>query len=108
MTNFSIEQLRASFPALEGRENRRPYIFFDGPGGTQMAQPAIDGMVRYITEGMANLHGAFGTSAKTDALLQEGREAVADLLNCAPEEVAFGQNMTSLAFSIARSLGSFI
>ena len=73
-----------------------------------MAQPAIDGMVRYITEGMANLHGAFGTSAKTDALLQEGREAVADLLNCAPEEVAFGQNMTSLAFSIARSLGSFI
>ena len=73
-----------------------------------MAQQAIDAMVGYITDGMANLHGAFPTSVKTDALLLDGRAAMADLLNCAPQEVAFGQNMTSLAFSIARSLGSFV
>lgn len=73
-----------------------------------MAQPAIDGMLAYITGGMANLHGAFPTSVSTDNLLLEARKAVADLLHCAPEEVAFGQNMTTLAFSIARSLGSFI
>lgn len=73
-----------------------------------MAQQAIDGMLAYITGGMANLHGAFPTSVGTDNLLLEGRKAVADLLHCAPEEVAFGQNMTTLAFSIARSLGSFL
>lgn len=73
-----------------------------------MAQQSVDGMLAYITGGMANLHGAFPTSVGTDNLLLEGRKAVADLVHCASEEVAFGQNMTTLAFSIARSLGSFI
>ncbi len=73
-----------------------------------MAQQAVDAMVGYISQGMANLHGAFPTSIKTDALLENGRKAVADLLNCQPKEVAFGQNMTSLAFSIARSMAPFI
>ncbi|GGG01360.1 cysteine desulfurase-like protein [Pontibacter amylolyticus] len=100
--------IRAAFPALQQSGDQVPFIYFDGPGGTQMAKQAIEGMLAYITGGMANLHGAFPTSVGTDNLLLEGRKAVADLLHCAPEEVAFGQNMTTLAFSIARSLGSFI
>ncbi|WP_018478167.1 cysteine desulfurase-like protein [Pontibacter roseus] len=108
MSHFSVEQLRAQFPALNETADKKPFIFFDGPGGTQMAQQALEGMTAYITGGMANLHGAFPTSVETDNLLLEGRKAVADLLHCAPEEVAFGQNMTSLAFSIARGLGAFL
>jgi cysteine desulfurase family protein (TIGR01976 family) len=108
MSQFSVDQLRASFPALREVEGKKPFIFFDGPGGTQMAQQAVEGMVNYITAGMANLHGAFQTSINTDALLLEGRKAMADLLNCASTEVAFGQNMTSLAFAIARSLAPFL
>ncbi len=73
-----------------------------------MARQSIDALVGYITSGMANLHGPFQTSVKTDILLEEGRKTVADLLHCDPHEVAFGQNMTSLAFSIARSLASSI
>ncbi|WP_210489033.1 cysteine desulfurase-like protein [Rufibacter aurantiacus] len=108
MSQFSVQQLREAFPALRPVENKKPFIFFDGPGGTQMAQQAVDAMVGYISQGIANLHGAFPTSIRTDDLLLEGRKAVADLLNCASTEVAFGQNMTSLAFSIARSLGPFL
>ena len=73
-----------------------------------MAQQTIDGMLGYITGGMANLHGTFATSRATDALLDAGRHAMADFLNCQPQEVAFGQNMTSLAFAIARSLAAFL
>ncbi|GGF22790.1 cysteine desulfurase-like protein [Hymenobacter cavernae] len=73
-----------------------------------MAQQTIDGLLGYITGGMANLHGTFATSRATDELLEAGRRGMADFLNCQPQEVAFGQNMTSLAFAIARSLGSFI
>lgn len=108
MKTLAVAELRAMFPALRDSENKVPYIYFDGPGGTQMAQQSVDGMLAYITGGMANLHGAFPTSVGTDNLLLEGRKAVADLVHCASEEVAFGQNMTTLAFSIARSLGSFI
>ena len=65
-------------------------------------------MVDYITGGMANLHGTFPTSVVTDELLEKARRAVADWLHCRPEEVAFGQNMTSLAFSLARSLAGYL
>ncbi|SDL61485.1 cysteine desulfurase family protein, VC1184 subfamily [Salinimicrobium catena] len=106
---FPIEEIRSLFPALTIKDHEQVSpIYFDGPGGTQMAQPCIDRMLEYITTGMANLHGTFSTSIKTDRLLEEAREAVANLLNCAPEEVAFGQNMTSLAFQVAQSLRTFI
>lgn len=107
-TTFPIEQIRTQFPALQSNEKRKPFIFFDGPGGTQMARQSVDAMLSYISYGMANLHGTFPTSIGTEEIIAEARNAVSDLLNCEPAEVAFGQNMTSLAFSIARSLGSFI
>lgn len=108
MSPFPIQQLRAAFPALRETDHKKPFIYFDGPGGTQMAQQSVDAMLGYITGGMANLHGAFQTSISTEHVLEEGRKAVADLLHCNPAEVAFGQNMTSLAFSIARSMAAFI
>jgi cysteine desulfurase family protein (TIGR01976 family) len=105
---FPIEQVRERFPALNRRDNDQQVIYFDGPGGTQMADFAIESMYRYIRNGMANLHGTFNTSVDTDALLDEAREAVADLLGCQAKEVAFGANMTTHAFAIARSLAGFI
>lgn len=108
MPDFPTDAVRANFPALQPSLAHLPLAFFDGPGGTQMARQALEAMTSYITGGMANLHGPFPTSRATDELLLEGRRGVADLLHCEPQEVAFGQNMTSLAFAIARSLGPFI
>lgn len=109
MKDFPIDKVRSNFPALQIKDNDQVFpIYFDGPGGTQMAQQSIDRMVEYITTGMANLHGTFSTSKRTDILLEEAKAAVADLLNCDPREVAFGQNMTSLAFQVSQSLRSFL
>lgn len=105
---FPIEQVRSKFPALNRTVDGSPLIYFDGPGGTQMVEDAANGMMKYISSGMANLHGTFPTSVATDQLLDDTRAAVADLLGCEAQEVAFGPNMTTLAFAIARSLASFI
>jgi cysteine desulfurase family protein (TIGR01976 family) len=99
--------MRSAFPALQ-HDKKNQSVFFDGPGGTQMAQPAIDAMVDYITQGMANLGGAFPTSIRTAGIITAARHAVADFLHCEPFEVAFGANMTTLAFAIARSLAPLI
>lgn len=107
MRDFSVNEVRSKFPALRKDKAGGP-IFFDGPGGTQMAQKAIDSMVGYIEEGMANLHGTFSTSITTDLLLDNTRAAVGALLHCKAEEVAFGQNMTSLAFQVSRNLRSLL
>lgn len=105
---FPIEQVRERFPALNRNDNGKQVVYFDGPGGTQMVDYSMESMYRYIRNGMANLHGTFHTSADTDALLDKARGAVADLLGCQANEVAFGANMTTHAFAIARSLAGFI
>src|ERR671910_241442 len=48
--------------------------------------------------------GVFPTSTETEAILSDTREAAADFLGAAPDEVAFGANMTTLTFTVSRAL----
>ena len=104
MTSYPINQIRAQFPALNRTYKGLPVVYFDGPGGSQVVQGSIDAIVAYMENGGANLQGQSPTSRETENYIQEAREAVADLLGARPEEVSFGQNATSLAFSIARAV----
>jgi cysteine desulfurase family protein (TIGR01976 family) len=97
---LDLPVIRSQFPAL-----RRPVIFFDNPGGTQVAQPVIDRIHSYLVDHNANHGGAFETSRSSDAILDEAHQAMADFLNAArPAEIIFGNNMTSLTFTISRSI----
>ena len=105
LTNELIEQCRQQFPALSRLVNDSPAIFLDGPAGTQVPQRVIDAMVRYLSDCNANHGGLFPTSMESDLMLAEAHQALADLLGVEDSaEVAFGANMTSLTFSLARSL----
>ena len=97
---LDITAIRSQFPALN-----RPAIFFDNPGGTQIAKPALDRMTNYLIECNANHEGAFATSIASDAILDEAHQAMADFYNAAtPEEIIFGNNMTTLTLHLSRSL----
>ena len=105
MPAFDPAPLRSQFPALSARQDGRPVVFLDGPGGTQVPQRVIDAVVGYYRDANANTHGAFATSVRSDAILEEAHTAVADLLGAvSPAEVKLGQNMTSLAFALSRSI----
>ena len=83
---FDVHAVRKQFPALA-----RPAIFFDNPGGTQIAKPSHD--------------RAFETSIASDAVLDEAHRAMADFYNTSsPEEIVFGNNMTTLTLHISRSI----
>ncbi len=98
---LDLELVRAQFPALARQD-----VFFDNPGGTQVAQPVIDRMLAYLTEHNANVHGAFVTSRQSDKVLDSARQAAADFVNAErAEEMVFGPNMTSLTLNLSRSLG---
>lgn len=97
------ERIRENFPALN-----RPVIFFDNPGGTQIARHALDRMNQYLVECNANHGGNFATSRASDALVTQAREAAADFLNApSPDEIVLGPNMTTLTFRLSRALGKF-
>jgi cysteine desulfurase family protein (TIGR01976 family) len=62
-------------------------------------------MTEYLFEHNANTHWHFPSSTETDAMLTASRAAMADLVGGAPDEIAFGANMTTLTFHIARAIG---
>ena len=101
----SVAARRAHFPALERTHAGRPVAYFDGPGGTQVPRAVADAMVDYLFHHNANTHWAFPTSVETDALLLDARAVLADFLGAARHEIAFGNNMTTITFHLARALG---
>src|SRR5215211_1642020 len=102
---ISTQEIRSHFPALERRNALSPVAYFDGPGGTQVPRAVAEAMSDYLYHHNANTHWAYPTSAETDELLERSRESLADFLNAAPGEVAFGANATTLAFHVSRTLG---
>lgn len=102
--SLNPHQQRAHFPALQRQVNGQPAIYFDGPGGTQVPQSVIDAISGVLARGVSNDGGPFASSQDTDIVVKEAHQAVADLLNAQPNEIAFGQNMTSLTFAFSRAL----
>lgn len=102
---LDITWVREQFPSLQLQVNGRPAAFLDGPGGTQVPQRVIDAVTNYFLHSNANVGGAYLTSERNDAMLAEAHRAMADLLGCEADEVAFGQNMTTLTLLLSRAIG---
>jgi len=98
--SLDLKAIRQQFPSLN-----RPAVFLDNPAGTQIAQHSLNRINKYLLECNANHEGMFETSRKSDEVLHEAHTAMADFLNAKrPEEIIFGNNMTTLTLHISRSL----
>jgi cysteine desulfurase family protein (TIGR01976 family) len=94
----TVDAVRARFGALQ-----RELAFFDGPGGTQVPDSVIDAIGGYLREANANLGAPFETSRRSAELVTLAHETAAGFLNATVDEVAFGQNMTTLNFALSRA-----
>ena len=97
---FDVAAVRRRFSALD-----RSLVFFDGPGGSQAPDEVIDAIARYMRESNANVSGPYETSRMTEELVDEARRTGAAFLGCRPDEVVFGANMTSVNFTLSRTVG---
>lgn len=98
--SLDLALIRSQFPSLN-----KPAIFFDNPGGTQIARQSLDRINHYLLECNANHEGAFATSIASDAILEEAHQAMADFYNApSAEEIIFGNNMTTLTLHLSRSI----
>jgi len=100
--------VRAHFPALDPLDfGGTAPLYFDNPAGTQIAAEAISRMQDYLVHCNANHGGASRASRESDAMVHDTRAALADFLGAArPEEISFGQNMTSLTLHVSRCLAA--
>ena len=104
--SYDLAAIRAQFPALALEDSGRPRIYLDNPAGTQVPLRVIDAMADCLRTSNANVGGHFATSRKAGNIVTNARRAMADLLNAASaDEIAFGQNMTSITLHMARSIG---
>jgi cysteine desulfurase family protein (TIGR01976 family) len=102
---FPIDWVRDRFPALWRSRENLPVIFLDGPGGTQVPESVIEAVTHYYRNANSNLGGSFATSQATGEIVDASRRALAEFFNAPyPDEVIFGQNMTSLTFALSRTL----
>src|SRR3954469_7768199 len=91
--------VRPRFPALA-----HPGVRLDGPGGTQVVEDAIEAMGAHLRAGTGNYGGVSGASRAVAEITDRARAAAAELTVSAPEEIAFGPNMTTLNFALAHAV----
>jgi cysteine desulfurase family protein (TIGR01976 family) len=97
---LDVEAVRTRFSAL-----RRPYVFFDGPAGTQVPDEVIDAIAGYLRNSNANVGGQFETSRRTGELVESAHETAGRFLGCSADEAIFGPSMTNLNFMLTRTVG---
>lgn len=105
MLKFDVAAARQQFPALALQDEGKSRIYLDNPAGTQVPQMVIDAMVDVLKSKNANLGGYFQTTRDAVTVVDNAHQAMADFYNAAdPQEIIFGQNMTSLTLHFSRCL----
>jgi cysteine desulfurase family protein (TIGR01976 family) len=96
-TSIDVAAVRDRFSSLQG------FAFLDAPGGSQVPDEVGQAIARALREASANLGAGYATSLRVGEILKEAEHKAARFLGCAPHEVIFGPNMTSLNFMLSRT-----
>ena len=104
---FSIEKVRAAFPALEREVHGRPVAYLDSGASAQRVLASIQAVDRYERDHHSNVHrGSHTLSAEATAAYEGARATVADHLGAADRrEVVFVRNATEAINLVARAWG---
>src|SRR5208282_3172780 len=100
-TAAECQRARKDFPALQRSGSDTALVYLDGPGGSQVPLAVIEAIRDVYTTCNVNTHGNFGPSREVDRRMDLARQTVAEFLGAAgPACISFGQNMTTLNFSL--------
>jgi cysteine desulfurase family protein (TIGR01976 family) len=97
---------RKDFPALQNTRGTLDLAYLDGPGGSQVPGAVVDAIADVYATCNVNTHGNFPPSQEVDRRMQAARETVAAFLGAASADcISFGQNMTTLNYSLSHAIG---
>ncbi|HEV2789743.1 MAG TPA: cysteine desulfurase [Solirubrobacterales bacterium] len=104
---FSVEKVRAAFPALEREVNGRPVAYLDSGASAQRVLASIQSVDRYERRHHSNVHrGSHTLSAEATEAYEGARATVADHIGAADRrEVVFVRNATEAINLVARAWG---
>jgi cysteine desulfurase / selenocysteine lyase len=104
---YSVEKVRAAFPALEREVNGRPVAYLDSGASAQRVLASIQSVDRYERRHHSNVHrGSHTLSAEATEAYEGARATVADHIGAADRrEVVFVRNATEAINLVARAWG---
>jgi len=101
-----LEKIRNKFPRAVSDLNGRKRAFFDNGTGTLVVGKAAKSEAKARIDCSANVGADFDESKKADAVILNGKEAVADLLNApSPDTIISGESATALLFNLSYAIG---
>src|SRR5215213_9607281 len=96
---IDVARIRGLFPTLGDG-----YLHLDGPAGMLVPESVSRAVAAALRVPLAGRGGAFPSSARSEALLDAARRALADLVGGGPAGVIIGPNITTLTDAVARAL----
>ncbi|CAM3364609.1 cysteine desulfurase-like protein [Paracoccus nototheniae] len=100
MTTLDMDHVQSQFPGLTP-----DWVFFDNAGGSQIARPALDRMVEFLTHRNVQIGGSYAVSQAAAGALAAGRQAAATLVNAArADEIVFGASTTVLMGNLMQAM----
>lgn len=97
--NYDVEKIRRDFPALNSG-----LAFFDGPGGSQVPTQVGLAISKAISLPISNRNIITASERNADQIVQEFRQAVADLINADPKGVVYGRSWTQITYDFSRTI----
>jgi cysteine desulfurase family protein (TIGR01976 family) len=97
-TVLDIEAVRRRFSSLRGG-----FTFLDAPGGSQVPDEVGAAIADALRDASGNLGAPYETGRRVEAIVQRARTDAGRFLNCSPDDVVFGTNMTVLDFTLSRT-----
>src|SRR6476659_5208067 len=98
-TLLDVEAVRSRFSSLRDGG----FVFLAAPGGSQVPDEVGDAIARALREASANIGANYETSKRVERVLATARDDAGRFLNCSPDDVIFGTNMTVLDFTLSRT-----
>jgi cysteine desulfurase family protein (TIGR01976 family) len=101
--------VRSHFPALaaHGDDNKR-WAFLDNAGGTLMPRQVIARATAYMERYQMQIGASYPASREATQAVESGQKAVAQLLNCASDEVVLGSSTSTNVYILARAFGEYL
>jgi cysteine desulfurase / selenocysteine lyase len=93
---FDVYRVREDFPILKRKVHGKPLVYLDNAATSQKPQAVIDAIVRYYTQGNANIHrGVHTLSQEATESYERARATVQRFLNAKqPSEIVFVRGAT--------------
>ena len=92
--------VRARFSSLQD-----DFVYLDAPGGTQTPDEVAEAVAAAYRDASGNTGAPYAASRRIEEIVDDARAASARFLGCSADKIIFGPNMTSLNYTMSRTLG---